>query len=687
VIRATAVRSVSADMGLQPVSILKTEDDAPRAGESPEKTRAWRNSGTAAVSGHGRHGIRSPPCGMTLVRRILGFLALASLAAAPAAARFPIDEGDRVRAGSVPAAARPERDVGPAPSALPLERMTLVLRRRNGADAGLARLLAEQHDPSSPDYHRWIAPEEFGRRFGASDDAIATVLDWLQAHGFAVDDVAAGRQWIHFSGTAGQVEEAFGSPIHEFSDAGTLRHGNISAPTIPRALGSLVRGILSLDDFPRRHARIARRFTARRPNVDFDGGDHGMGPADFAVMYDVQPLYDLQIDGRGVSIAVVGRTDIRISDVRYFRSSFGLSANDPLFVHDGPDPGDLGDGGEDGQMEETEADLDVEWAGAVAPRATIQFVISKSTAASDAADLSAEYAVDHDIAPILSSSFGECERDLDTGNDFYDRLWQQAAAQGITVFVPSGDSGVAGCDDPTADSGSVRAVSGLCSTPWDVCVGGTALDDAADPARWWSAAQDPVTGESLIAPPPEIAWNESGTRPGGSGLYATGGGPSAIYDKPSWQRGPGVPDDGRRDTPDVSLNAAGHDGYVVFQRYDPSVGTVVIVSGTSASTAAFAGLMALVVQSQGGARQGNANPVFYRMASAGPGGPFRDVVSGDNSVPGVTGFTAGPGYDLTTGLGSVDAKAMVFGWAAAEFPRPRVKVLSPPAAADVGPSR
>jgi subtilase family serine protease len=405
-----------------------------------------------------------------------------------------------------------------------------------------------------------------------------------------------------------------------------------------------------------------------------------MGPADFAVMYAVQPLYDLGIDGRGVSIAVVGRTDIRISDVRNFRSSFGLPANDPLFVHDGPDPGDLGDGNEDGQMEETEADLDVEWAGAVAPRASIQFVISKSTAASDAADLSAEYAVDHDIAPIISSSFGECERDLDQGNDFYDALWGQAAAQGITVFVPSGDSGAAGCDDPSADSGSVRAVSGLCSTPWDVCVGGTALDDAADPARWWSAAQDPVTGESLIAPPPEIAWNESGTRPGGSGLFATGGGPSAIYDKPSWQRGPGVPNDGRRDTPDVSLNAAAHDGYIVFQRYDPSVGTVFVVSGTSASTVAFAGLMALVVQSQGGARQGNANPVFYRMASIGNAGPFRDVVSGDNSVPGVSGFSAGQGYDLTTGLGSIDAEALVRGWAAAEFPRPRLKTPSPPVA-------
>jgi len=621
---------------------------------------------------------------MTPLRRFLVPALLLSLFAGAAAAGVSIDEGDRVRAGAVPAAALAERDLGPAPADLPLERVTLALRTRPDASADLDRVLAAQHDPASPGYRRWLTPEEFGKRFGASDESIAAVLDWLQAHGFTIDDVAAGRHWIHFSGTAGQVEEAFGSPIHEFAAGARLRHANVAPPTIPRALAPIVRGVLSLDDFPRPHARLGARRTPLRRAINFQGGDHGMGPADFAVMYDVQPLYDLGVDGRGVAIAVVGRTDIQLSDVQNFRSFFGLPANDPVFVHNGPDPGNLGSGGTtDGQLEESEADLDVEWAGAVAPGATIRFVISKSTAASDAADLSAQYAIDHDIAPILSSSFGACERDLGSGNAFYNALWQQAAAEGITVFVPSGDSGAAGCDDPSAGAGTARAVSGLCSTPWDVCVGGTQLDDASDPARWWSATEDPATRQSLMSRVPETAWNESATAPGGSGLLATGGGPSAIYPKPSWQRAPGVPDDGRRDTPDVSLNAAGHDGYVVFQRYDPSSGTVYVVSGTSASTVALAGLMALVVQSQGGTRQGNANPVFYRMGQAqysGGAGPFHDVGSGDNGVPGVAGFSAGPGYDLATGLGSVDARALVFGWAAAASPRPRILPVPAPSA-------
>jgi subtilase family serine protease len=196
--------------------------------------------------------------------------------------------------------------------------------------------------------------------------------------------------------------------------------------------------------------------------------------------------------------------------------------------------------------------------------------------------------------------------------------------------------------------------------------------DDSDSALYWSASEDPSTHRSLQGRVPEIVWNESGTMPGGSGLLASGGGKSVIYPKPSWQQAPGVPNDGRRDVPDVSLNSASHDGYVVFQDYDPTKGTVFVVNGTSASTAAWAGLMALVVQSQGGRRQGNANPVLYRMGNAqysgGSPGVFYDVVSGNNSVPGETGFSAAPGYDLSTGLGTVDANALVHAWTAFAMP-------------------
>ena len=631
--------------------------------------------------------------GVTIRRRRAVLLCLFAgvLAARAAAARIPIDEGDRVvLPGNVPARARLESDLGPADPDLPMETMTLVLSGRPGAADALSRLLASQQDPSSPLFHRWITPEEFGRRFGASDETLAVVVDWLQGHGFTVDRMAAGRRWVNFSGTVRQVEDAFRAPIHVFAAEDAIRHANVADPTIPRALAPIVGGILSLHDFPRQRALSPerRRLERTEPAVNFQGGDHGLGPADFAVLYDVGPLYHGGIDGAGASIAVIGRTDIKLSDVRAFRGFFGLPDNDPVFVHNGPDPGDLGSNGTmDGQLEESEADLDVEWTGAVAPRASVQFVISKSTASTDGVDLSAQYAVDHNVAAILSESFGACERDLAGGNAFYDGLWQQAASQGITVVVPSGDSGPAECDDAGAARGTAASVSGICSTPWDVCVGGTSLADIADPGRYWSAVEDPNTHESIRSYVPEIVWNESGTTAGGSGLLATGGGPSAIYPKPPWQSAPGVPNDGKRDLPDVSLNAAAHDGYVVFQDYDPVKGTVFVVNGTSASTAAFAGVMALVVQSQDGRRQGNPNPVLYRMGAAQYSGSpfafFHDIVSGNNSVPGVAGFSASPGYDRATGLGSPDVAAIVGQWGSfATAPR-RLLPVAPRAPARV----
>ena len=332
----------------------------------------------------------------------------------------------------------------------------------------------------------------------------------------------------------------------------------------------------------------------------------------------------------------------------------GLPVNTPLVIVNGTDPGDLGPG-EDG-----EADLDVEWSGAVAKNALIKFVVSKSTSSTDGVDLSAQYIVNNNIAPVMSTSFGSCESKVgQTERSFFNNLWQQAAAQGITSFVASGDAGAAGCNNPGDETiGSGTAVSGLASTPFNVAVGGTQFHEGLD--IYWNA-NNSTWFASAIGYIPETAWNESGSVSGGSGLWSTGGGASLFYSKPSWQVCPGVPADGSRDLPDVSLSAAGHDGYLV-----QSQGALLMAGGTSAASPAFAGLMALVVQKTG-QRQGNANVRFYQLASAqyGSGGSatFHDVLSGNNSVPGVTGYSCAAGYDLATGLGSVDATALVNNWA------------------------
>jgi subtilase family serine protease len=400
--------------------------------------------------------------------------------------------------------------------------------------------------------------------------------------------------------------------------------------------------------------------------ADSSGTSHFLAPADFAKIYNVGPLYTGGIDGTGQTIAIVGRTDINVGDVTFFRSFFGLPAKSPTIIHNGTAPGDLGGG------EETEALLDVEWSGAVAKNATINFVVSKSTATTDGVDLSAQFIVNNNLAGAMSTSFGQCEASMGTTeNNFYNNLWSQAAAQGITSFVSAGDSGASGCDASSAATGTGRAVSGLCSTPNNVCVGGTQFNDTANPGQFWATTNNATDQSSALSYIPEIVWNESGNVAGGSGLGATGGGPSSIYAKPSWQVAPGVPADAKRDTPDVSLSAAGHDGYIVVQGHTTGTTGLEAVGGTSASSPSFAGLMGLVMQKTA-ARQGNANTVFYPMGvrqyqNAGVA-VYHDTTSGNNSVPGVTGFSATTAYDEATGLGSVDANSMVTNWGATATP-------------------
>ncbi|HXA83558.1 MAG TPA: S53 family peptidase, partial [Candidatus Dormibacteraeota bacterium] len=308
------------------------------------------------------------------------------------------------------------------------------------------------------------------------------------------------------------------------------------------------------------------------------------------------------------------------------------------------------------------ADLDVEWSGAVAKNATIDFVISRSTRTTDGVSLSAQYIVNNNIAPVMSTSFGLCEQSLGaTGNAFWNNLWTQAAAQGITAFVSTGDTGAAGCDANNAAVGTIQAVNGLASTPNNVAVGGTEFNEGA--GIFWAAGNN-ADLSSALGPIPEIVWNESANVAGGVGIRATGGGVSTIYAKPGYQSGPGVPADGFRDIPDVSLTAAGHDAYLIVQGHTNNTPGLEGVFGTSASSPSFAGIMALVVQKTG-APQGNANNVLYSMARAqfsGGSAVFNDITSGNNSVPGVAGFNAGAGYDAATGWGSVNAANLVNGW-------------------------
>jgi hypothetical protein len=585
--------------------------------------------------------------------------------------------------------ATPANDRGEVASDLPMERMLLVLTRDAMAESELQSLLARQQDKSSPNFHAWLSPAQFGERFGASQADLQKLAGWLDSHGFRVNRVAQGGMIIEFSGTAGQVKNAFHTTIHTYAVNGEKHYANASDPQIPAALAPVVAGINTLHNFRKqpmvrvlgKASRIANT-SMWQPEFTFSGSEgvsHYLAPGDFSTIYNTAALYQDGIDGTGQSIAIVARNNINLSDVQIFRIAFGLPVNDPQIILDGPDPGNLGG------TEETEADLDIEWSGAIAPKATIKFVVSASTNSTDGVDLSSLYIVDNNLASVLSASFGQCEQALgQTENTFFNNLWEQAAAQGITAVISSGDNGPAGCDsaDQTTPATQGLAVNGLASTPFNVAVGGTQFNENGADSTYWSATNGP-NQSSALGYIPEDVWNESCADPNQCGtpsLFASSGGASTLYSKPSWQAGLGVPNDGQRDLPDVSLDAAaGHDGYLLCQdgicttNASGQLVNAELVGGTSAGAPTFAAILALIAQKTN-SRQGQANFVLYPLAAGQNAANcnsinppqsqciFNDITVGNNNVPGQTGFPATVGYDLATGWGSVNAANLAANW-------------------------
>jgi hypothetical protein len=629
------------------------------------------------------------------------------------------------------------KDLGSIEGGRSFRRMVLVLTPSAEQQAALKRLIENQHNKNSSDYHKWLTPEQFAARFGPSDDDVTKVKAWLESQGLNPTEVGKGRQWIEFNGSAQQVDRAFRTSMHQFDLNGQTHIANSSDISIPAALTPVVSGVLSLNDFRKQpaHSKVTNvkrdgkgKLVPVDPNYTTTDGNgnyfYYVAPSDFQKIYNVSPLLKSDVDGAGISIAVVGRSDIYLADVQTFRQAFGLPQNDPNIVVNGPDPGtpstnDMG-----------ESSLDVEWAGAAAPGATINLVESASTDTTDGIDLSSAYIVDHALSPIVSLSYGMCEALMGpTENQFYNALWQQAAAEGITVFVSTGDVGAAQCDGDLQRAGLEAqgpakygpTINGLSSTPFDVAVGGTQFHEANNYTAYWSVNND-ATSESALGYIPEQAWNEScdptlaktGTNCVNSqsnyNIEGAGGGPSncskstvddqgnvtciAGYSKPSWQTGVGVPEDGVRDTPDLSLNASPDDDGYLFcfigscQTATINGQTVLVASsvvgGTSVSTPSIAGIMALVEQ-KNGASQGQANYVFYRLAakdnksscgsstmtdpSQSSSCNFNDITMGSNSVPGLPGYgtskaewSAGAGYDMATGLGTVNAANLAANW-------------------------
>lgn len=620
----------------------------------------------------------------------IGALALRA-EAAPAAAGQVVS----APASAVPTADAASSRLGALVTPDPLEwvgGLGIDFRRTALQQQQLDALLAAQQDPASAAYQRWLSPQEFGQRFGPAAADVDRTTAWLHGAGLQVDWVDPAGSFVLFSGTVAAVERAFATRLRKLAPdaAGRTAYVGIVPIQVPAALADVIATTSGLSGIVARPANVRREVTVASASpaggaqpAYTNGGQHYLAPDDLHTIYDYAPLFATgRGSGAGTRIAVIGQSEVRDSDLEAFRRAAGLppAAIDRVLVPGTGSPAlKTGD--------EIESDLDLEWAGASAPQAALSFVYVGNASGSDVFT-ALRHAVSQNVAPILALSYGACEPQA--GASFARSLRsviQQANAQGQTVFVSSGDSGVAACDPQNSLAATMGiAVNLPADIPEVTAVGGTQFDDSAGGgAPYWDPGNGPGGG-SARGYIPEIAWNAyhalNSTAPGSGSLtvLASGGGASTLFGKPAWQRGPGVPADGQRDVPDVSLHAAplylvcSSDGQSnpCTNGFVSSQGQLSIVGGTSVATPIWAGILA-DIEAQGGGALGNINPRLYGLLNDATGyaSAFHDPGLGDNSVPCVAvlsngcpltlfyqGYRATAGYDAVTGVGTPDVSML-----------------------------
>jgi subtilase family serine protease len=616
----------------------------------------------------------------------------AALAASAGSGVTP-DTGLVPLTGNVHRLARAQFDAGEAPDSLRLTGLDIVFSKTPEQERALQQLLSDQQDRTSPRYHHWLTPAQYGRRFGVSDAIFAAVAGWLKASGLTVGTLPPGRGHLTFFGSKAQIEGALSTRIHLFNVQGERHYANVSDPMVPAALQTAISAIRGLNDFhPKSGVRSRaspvallqagdqRGRSTPEPNTFYPGSGQYpgyVGPTDFAVMYNLQPEYQLGVTGVGVTVAIAAQSDLDATVLAAFWSGFGVAGTSfglpaqqfqsiPVPVADGgADPGQTRDGNED------EAYLDTEIVGGLAPGAQLLLVRDED------ATLAAQYVIDQNLAAVLSISFSQCEANLGSANAAINAMFQQAAGEGMTVIVSTGDTGAAGCT-ATADFGKQGdvnsngfAVNGIASTPYDLAVGGTDFDPTVE-AQYWMGSNQPGTRASAQSHIPEMAWNDScansvlaqlyldadpitfcntaklqtisGTEVDNPFIQISGGGGgvsscvtangngacTAGYPQPSWQAGYDTGNFGARAVPDVSMIATrwlmcSYDTDPCDPSQPPTfppaaTGTIIVVDGTSAAAPSVAAIIAMFDQAQitpalPDGRQGLVNPLFYRLAS------------------------------------------------------------------------
>ncbi|SDF87872.1 S53 family peptidase [Terriglobus roseus] len=560
-----------------------------------------------------------------------------------------------------------------------LSGMSLIFNLTDAQKADLTQLLADQQNPSSAQYHKWLTPQTYGQRFGLSDADLSIVKDWLTSKGFTVDDVAPSRNRIVFSGTAAAVEGAFTTTLQRFHRADQDYFENSTAISLPQSLAGVVSGITGISSYhiqPPVHTpqAIAPQYT--------DGsGAHYLVPWDFRQIFGMNTLINAGFNGSGIKIGVIGQSSVDSNQLTYFQQKTGQTVTLPTLVL----VPNTGSSGQLSKGDEGESELDLEYASGSAPGAQVLFIYTgTSTATTNNGVFTALiYAVTNNLAPILTLSYGGCESsNASYASTVMEPVLAQASSQGQTILVSSGDTGPAECELST--NTTTTATQGLsvaypASSPNVTAVGGTQLN--SDASTYWSSSNNSYGG-SAVGYMPETSWNDTVAY---KSLSASGGGYSTVFGKPSWQTGTGVPTDGHRDVPDVAFPAAVEEhAYIICSVDAPctttagfgsSAGGGGLIGGTSASTPNFAAMLAIVEQANGGGALGNINSKLYTLAAGSSASSvFHDITTGNNIVncsggssgcssttlntTGTMGYSAGTGYDMVTGLGSLDANGL-----------------------------
>ena len=588
--------------------------------------------------------------------------------------------------------AKTQFDQGAVDPGFPLPGMTLTVRRTADQQSGLNQLLAAQQNPASPQYHKWLTPEAFASRFGASPNDLATIRQWLESHGFQIKAVARGGTFIRFDARASQVQDAFKTEIHRYTANGVKHYANVSEPSVPANLAPLVLAIGGMDDFGPSPNHVELASATGKPSAHYLANAHNeLAPGDLWTIYNTAALQTAGGSGVNQTVVVLGASDVTLADLVGYRTAFALgTATIPLqVIHPDLAPGT------GNSVLATEATMQLELVSAVAPQAALILDADSNiwNALTDA--------VDNARGQVIAMSFGTCEIGTDGSSASAIRLTMQAAnAEGITVIAASGDAGGAGCDTGViADGAALGAYVTLpASMPEVTGVGGTELNEGGLTTYWSTLTTQGNTATSYI---PEVAWNDTPALVASQTFAASGGGVSGLYALPTWQAivadtltanvvGTG------RNVPDVALAAsATHDGYVIYMngKLSTAAGTPYTVGGTTAPASVFAGILALVNESLGtGSASGNINPILYNLATTDFGSnTVFHIITGNNEIMcaagqtspscvggywGYAAATAGTTYNQAIGLGSFDASALETMWALSGAP-PAITSLTP----------